>query len=347
MAEEIAGAWALDVLGLPAGSGVGFTTGATMATLSGLASARHDLLQRAGWDVEQNGLQGAPKIEVVVSDDAHITIFNALRILGLGAGTVKKVKADAQGRMVAKELAKVLETCKGPTIVCAQAGNVNSGSFDPLDEIGTLTQQHEAWLHVDGAFGLWAAASPRFKHLLQGVEKADSWTVDCHKWLNVPYDSALAIVKNPGALFGSFASSASYLVQSTTLRDPHEWVPEFSRRARGVAVWAAMRSLGRSGLASLVDRCCDHATRFAELLSRDPRVQILNDVVLNQVTVRFSDSDQVTAEVIKRVQDDGTCWLGGSKWQGKGIMRISVSNWATTSDDVETSVAAILRALNA
>jgi glutamate/tyrosine decarboxylase-like PLP-dependent enzyme len=348
VAEDVAGEWLLDVLGLPKTASVGYVTGCQAANMTGLAAARNEVLRRAGWDVEQDGLLGArvPHINVVVGDEAHVTIFNALRILGLGARTPKRVKADNQGRMIASDLETVLATCHGPTIVCAQAGNVNSGAFDPLDEIADLAKQHGAWLHVDGAFGLWAAVSPERKHHLRGAEKADSWALDAHKWLNVPYDSGIAIVADPRAHRAAFSSGASYLIPSTDKRDPHEYAPEFSRRARGLTVWAAMRSLGRAGIREMIERNCEHAKLFAKLLTEDKRVRVLNEVVLNQVVVQFGASDELTAAVIERIQQDGTLWLSGTKWQGKGAMRISISNWSTTEEDVRISVRGILSALN-
>jgi glutamate/tyrosine decarboxylase-like PLP-dependent enzyme len=347
VAEDVAAEWLLELLGLPKTASVGYVTGGQMANFTGLAAGRNELLQRVGWDVEQDGLQGAPKIDVVLGDEAHVTIFNSLRLLGLGARTPKRIKADNQGRMIASDLAQVLKTCAGPTIVCAQAGNVNSGAFDPLDQIAELAGKHKAWLHVDGAFGLWGALSPKLKHYLTGVERADSWALDGHKWLNVPYDCGIAIIANPRAHRAAFASTASYLVQSSTRRDPHEYVPEFSRRARGINVYAAQRSLGRSGMQQIVERGCAQAKLFAQLLSEDPRVRIMNDVVLNQVVVRFGENDELTAAVIERVQQDGVCWLSGTRWQGSGAMRISVSNWSTTDKDVELSASAILAALDA
>ncbi len=347
VAEDVAAAWMLDLLGLPKTASVGYVTGCQAAHTTCLAAARHEVLRRAGWDVEQLGLQGAPVINLVAGAEAHVTIFNALRILGLGAKTSKIVPSDAQGRMIAAELDKVLATCDGPTIVCAQAGNVNSGAFDPFDEIAAACRRHNAWLHVDGAFGLWAAVSPALQHLVQGIEKADSWALDAHKWLNVPYDSGIAIVAHPQAHRAAFASTASYVQNSPDKRDPNDWTPEFSRRARGIAVWAALKSLGRAGVRDLIERGCAQARLFAELLSKDPRAKVLNDVVLNQTVVRFGDSDELTNAVIARVQQDGVCWLGGTHWQGKGAMRISISSWMTTDADVRLSVDAILAALNA
>jgi glutamate/tyrosine decarboxylase-like PLP-dependent enzyme len=347
VAEDIAAEWLLQLLKLPSTASVGYVTGGQMANFTGLAAGRNEMLHRAGWDVEQQGLQGAPKVNVVVGDEAHITIFNSLRLLGLGANTSKHVQADRQGRMIAEDLERVLRTCDGPTIICAQAGNVNSGAFDPIDQIADLAKQYKAWLHVDGAFGLWAAVSPDLQHHLKGVERADSWALDGHKWLNVPYDCGIAIVAHPRAHRAAFASSASYLVQSSTRRDPHEYVPEFSRRARGINVYAALRSLGRRGMQQIVERGCAQAKQFARILADDPRVRIMNEVVLNQVVVRFGDSDELTAAVIERVQQDGTCWLSGTRWQGSGAMRISVSNWSTTDADVDASVSAIVAALEA
>jgi glutamate/tyrosine decarboxylase-like PLP-dependent enzyme len=349
VAEDVAGEWLLDLLGLPESASVGYVTGCQAANLTCLGAARNEVLRRAGWDVEQDGLLGArvPHINVVVGDEVHVTVLNALRILGLGAGTPKRVPADRQGRMIASELKDVLAECHGPTIICAQAGNVNSGAFDPLDEIAELAKQHHAWLHIDGAFGLWAAVSPERKHYLRGMEKADSWALDAHKWLNVPYDSGIAVVADKRAHRAAFASGASYLIPSNDKRDPHEYVPEFSRRARGLTVWAAMRSLGRAGIREMIERNCEQAKLFAKLLSEDQRVRVLNDVVLNQVVVQFGGSDELTAAVIERIQEDGVLWLSGTKWQGKGAMRISVSNWMTTEEDVRISVRGVLAALNA
>lgn len=347
VAEEVAAGWLLEILGLPRTASVGFTTGATMANFTALAAARHALLSRQGWDVEARGLFGAPEIDVVIGDEAHATILAALQMLGLGRERVKRVPADGQGRMEAAALREVLRSCDGPLIVCSQAGNVNTGAFDPLDEIATAVRerpQRDAWLHVDGAFGLWAQAVPALAHLAQGAARADSWTADSHKWLNVPYDSGVVIVKDPQAHRAAMTVAAPYLVQAgASEREPLDYVPEFSRRARGFTVWAALRSLGRSGIADLVERCCALARRFADRLRDEPGVEILNDVVLNQVLVRFT-SDERTREVIARVQADGTCWLGGTTWHGMAAMRISVSNWSTTEEDVDLSAAAILRA---
>jgi glutamate/tyrosine decarboxylase-like PLP-dependent enzyme len=348
--EEVAAGWVLDLLGLPATASVGFTTGCSMANFTALAAARHAVLARAGWDVESQGLFGAPEIEVVIGEEAHATILSALQMLGLGRERVKRVAMDSQGRMVPEALREILEGGSGPLIVCAQAGNVNTGSFDPLEEIVPLVRKRGGWLHVDGAFGLWAGAVPSLAHLVRGAGRADSWATDAHKWLNVPYDSGIVIVADPEPHRAAMTISAAYLAQTEGReRDPFDWVPEFSRRARGFTVWAALRSLGRSGVAELVERCCALARRFAERLGSEPGVEILNEVVLNQVLVHFSapDGGDLTRGVIARVQADGTCWLGGTTWHGKAAMRISVSNWSTTEEDVDASVAAILRCFRA
>ncbi|HEV2851681.1 MAG TPA: aminotransferase class V-fold PLP-dependent enzyme [Thermoanaerobaculia bacterium] len=351
--EEVAAGWLLEVLGLPRPASVGFTTGCTMANFTALAAARHAVLARLGWDVERRGLYGAPEIDVVVGEEAHATLHAALQMLGLGRERVKRAATDDQGRMREDSLREVLKGCRGPLIVCAQAGNVNTGSFDPLEEIADLVHNHRGaggWLHVDGAFGLWAAASPSLAPLVQGAGLADSWATDGHKWLNVPYDSGIVIVKDPEAHRQAMTIAAPYLATGGSERNPFDYVPEASRRARGFTVWAALRSLGRQGIAELVERCCALAKRFEERLRREPGVEILNDVVLNQVLVRFhppdgGDADAFTREVVTRVQADGTCWLGGTIWHGMAAMRISVSNWSTSEEDVDQSAAAILRAV--
>ena len=348
--EEVAAAWLLDLLGLPRGAGVGFATGAQMANFVGLCAGRHAVLERVGWNVEEEGLHGAPPVEVVVGEEVHVTILSALRMLGLGSRRARRVAVDGQGRMRPDDLAQVLRSGSGPTLVCAQAGNVNTGAFDPMEVIATLAREHGAWLHVDGAFGLWAGASPELRHHVAGVRRADSWATDAHKWLNVPYDCGLAIVADPAVQRAALTARASYLVQTAgSERDPFEWVPEFSRRARGFTVYAALRSLGRRGVAELIERGCRLARRMAEGLRRGPGVRILNDVVLNQVLVRFEppaggDADAFTRAVIARVQKDGTAWLGGSRWRDQEVMRISVSNWSTTEADADQSVDAILTA---
>jgi glutamate/tyrosine decarboxylase-like PLP-dependent enzyme len=312
-----------------------------MAHVTALAAARHHVLARAGWNVAQDGLAGSPPLRVVVGEKRHVTIDRALRLLGIGASSLSVVPSDDQGRMRVEELP---DLAGGPTIVCGQAGEVNTGAFDDLQAIADAAEGTGAWFHVDGAFGLWAGASPQLRHLVRGVERADSWATDAHKWLNVPYDSGIAFCAHPESHREAMTATASYIVlqNDSRRRDAVDWGPEFSRRARGFAVYAALRSLGRNGIADLVERCCSHARLFAELLEANGAT-ILNDVVLNQVLVRFGDGE-TTREVIRRVQEDGTCWLGGTDWQGEHAMRISVSNWRTTREDVERSATAILAA---
>jgi glutamate/tyrosine decarboxylase-like PLP-dependent enzyme len=335
---------------LPDGVSFGFVTGCQMAHVTALAAARHAVFAQVGWDVNEHGLIGAPTVHVVVGAERHATIDRALRFLGFGTACMLPVAADAQGRMMPDALRDALAELDGPTIVCAQAGNVNTGSFDPLEEIADMAEEAGAWLHVDGAFGLWAAASPALQHLVAGADRADSWATDAHKWLNVPYDSGIAFCAHPEAQQAAMSVRASYLIHADPggPRDELDWNPEFSRRARGFSVYAAIRSLGRSGVAELIERCCAHARRFGEVLGSDPKIELLNDVVLNQVLVRFideeGDHDARTREVIEAVQDEGTCWLSGTTWHGIGAMRISVSNWATTGHDVDRSLEAILRA---
>jgi len=345
VAEEVSAAWLLDLLGLPSEASVGYVTGGQMANFTCLAAARHAVLQQAGWDVEANGLFGAPEIDVVVSQDTHVTVFVALQMLGLGRQRVKRVATDDQGRMRLDALREILQDCKGPLIVCAAAGNVSTGSFDAFEEIIPAVHERNGWVHVDGAFGLWAAATPGLRHLVRGASAADSWAVDAHKWLNVPYDCGLAITAHPDAHRRSMIATSAYVQPSGgALRDPFDFTPEFSRRARGFTVWAALRSLGRSGVAELVERCCALARRMADRLRNEPGVEVLNDVVLNQVLVRFYGSDERTREVIRKVQEDGTCWLGGTTWHGVAAMRISISNWSTREPDIDASAEAILRA---
>jgi glutamate/tyrosine decarboxylase-like PLP-dependent enzyme len=334
--EEISLRWLLDVLKLPAGCAGSFVTGATVANFTALAAARHAVLEGVGWDVEADGLFGAPPVTVIAGDEAHPALFKALGMLGMGRQRVVKVPVDGQGRMRAGEIPRIT----GPAVVCMQAGNVNTGAFDPAPEICARAHDAGAWVHVDGAFGLWAAASPKLEHLVEGVAAADSWATDAHKWLNVPYDSGLAFVRDPEALRSAMAVTAAYLPQGAH-REPSQFTPELSRRARGVEVWAALRSLGRSGVTDLIERNCRHARRFAEALSAGG-CQVLNEVVLNQVLVSFGDAARTT-RVIVAVQRDGTCWCGPTVWQGHTAMRISVSSWATRDEDVERSIEAILR----
>ena len=346
VAEEVACEWLLDVLGLPGDAGLGLTTGCQMAHFTCLAAARHRALAAAGWDVEADGLFGAPPIRVLVGAKAHTTVFAALRMLGLGSRRVELVPADDEGRMRAPELARLLPSGDGPALVIAQVGEVNTGAIDDMPVIARLAREHNAWCHVDGAFGLWAAASPALRGLVEGVAEAGSWATDAHKWLNVPYDCGIAVVRDRtahAAAMNSFAGAEYIPPPQHDERQQAEWVPEFSRRARGFTVYAALRELGRSGIAALVERCCDCARLMAEALGRDPRVTVLNDVVLNQVLVRFAcDGANVTDEVIDAVQREGTCWMSGTEWEGEPAMRISVSNWRTTEDDIRRSADAIL-----
>lgn len=335
--EDVALGWLLELLELPRQSEGAFVTGATVANFTALAAARHHVLQAAGWNVEADGLFGAPPITVILGEEAHPTVFKSLGMLGLGRRRLQRVPVDGQGRMRADALPRF----SGPTILCLQAGNVNTGAFDPFEEICQQARSKGAWVHVDGAFGLWAAASAQLRHLTAGMNLADSWATDAHKWLNVPYDCGLAFVRHANSLRASMAISADYLPGTTEQRDPSDQTPELSRRARGVEVWAALRSLGRSGVAGLIERNCAQARRFAEGL-KAAGYEILNDVVLNQVLVSFG-SPEVNQRVIQALQEDGTCWCGGTLWQGKSAMRISVSSWATTAEDVEQSLACMLK----
>jgi len=334
--EQVALNWLLDLFKLPLDCGGAFVTGATMANFSALAAARHALLKRAGWNVEADGLFGAPPITVVVGAEAHPTLFKSLGLLGLGRNRVVKVPVDSQGRM----RAGAIPPLSGPTVLCVQAGNVNTGAFDPFTEICARAHEAGAWVHVDGAFGLWATAAPSTAHLASGLADADSWATDFHKWLNVPYDSGIALVREADALRAAMAITADYLPTSP-FRNPSDFTPELSRRARGVEVWAALRSLGRQGVTELIERNCSQARRFAEGLAA-AGFKILNDVVLNQVLVAFGDAE-TTNRVIAEIQEDGTCWCGGTVWQGQTAMRISVSSWATTDADVERSLEAMIR----
>jgi glutamate/tyrosine decarboxylase-like PLP-dependent enzyme len=334
--EEVCTKWLISLFGLPPGTGVGFVTGATMANFSGLAAARHALLAREGWDVEAQGLFGAPPITVILGEEAHVSVLKALSMLGLGRDRVVRVAADRQGRMRADALPQI----SGPTIVCIQAGNVNTGAFDPAEEICRTARESEAWVHVDGAFGLWALAAPGRAHLARGIQNADSWATDAHKWLNVPHDSGIALVREPKHLRAAMSASAAYLIAGEG-REPCHYVPEFSRRGRGIEIWAALRSLGRSGIADQIERTCTYASQFTEGL-RAAGYDILNDVVLNQVLVSFGSKD-LTRRVIQRVHKEGTCWFGGTEWQGHVAMRISVSCWATTAEDVQKSLDVLLR----
>jgi glutamate/tyrosine decarboxylase-like PLP-dependent enzyme len=333
-------AWLLELLDLPRDCAGSFVTGATMANCTALAAARHSVLAAAGWDVEADGLAGAPPISILISDESHPSVYKSLGLLGLGRNRVTRIPTDSQGRMGAD----TLPSCAGPTIVITQVGNVNTGACDPIGAIRDRVG-NDVWVHVDGAFGLWAAAAPRFRHLVVGLDRADSWATDAHKWLNVPYDSGVAFVRDGHALKAAMAITAAYLPSETAHRNPSDYTPELSRRARGVEIWAAISELGRTGVASMIERCCDHAQRFADGLTA-AGFEVLNDVVLNQVLVAFGDDDR-TRRVIAAIQRDGTCWCGVTVWQGRTAMRISVSNWSTTAADVDRSLAAILRAAKA
>jgi glutamate/tyrosine decarboxylase-like PLP-dependent enzyme len=342
--EDIASGWVLDLLGLPAGSAVGFVTGATMANFTGLATGRDAVLRRAGWDAAQHGLVGGPRVRVLVGEERHDTVDLALRYLGLGAP--EPVEVDEQGRLRADALAAALDDDNGsdePTVVVLQAGNVHSGAFDPFPEAITAAHAHGAWVHVDGAFGLWAGASRSYRHLVRGCEAADSWTTDAHKTLNVPYDTGLAIVRDPAALRAAMGMHGAYLIHDEK-GEPLDKVPEISRRGRAFPVWAVLRSLGRSGVAELVDRLCRHAAAFASGLEAMPEATVLNEVVFTQVCATFGDDDR-TEEVVRRILADGTAWMSGSTWHEDSVLRISVSNWSTTDDDVERSLEAVRKAL--
>ncbi len=335
--EEVVQTWILDLLGLPDTGAMGFVTGTTMANFSGLAAARSAVLQRSAWSLEEQGMFGAPPIYVVVGQEVHVSVLRALTMLGLGRSRVTMVPVDGQGRMRAGSLPKMDEK----TIVCIQAGNVNTGAFDPAKEICRRAHQAGAWVHCDGAFGSWAALSPKYAHLVEGVADADSWAIDCHKWLNVPYDSGIVAVREPEHLRRALSwGNAAYLTQSSG-REPWQYTPDASRRARGIELWAALKSLGRSGLREIIERNCRQARLFADRL-QGAGFKVLNDVVLNQVLVEFGTVAE-TQRVISEIQSDGTCWCGGTVWQGHTAMRISVSSWATTDEDVERSVAAMIR----
>jgi len=385
--EDVTAGWLKELAGLPAGWSTGFVTGCQAANFTALATARHHVLNQAGWDVEANGLYGAPWVHVVCSDESHYTIFNALatarhhvlnqagwdveanglygapwvhvvcsdeshytifnalKLLGFGADRVTRVATDEQGRMRADALATTLESLTGPTIVCAQAGNVNTGAFDPIDDIATVTSAHGAWLHVDGAFGLWAAASPTRAHLVNGIARADSVATDAHKWINVPYDSGVVFTAHPASHRRAMTLSAAYIIESARERDPHEFVPEESRRGRAVPIYAAIRTMGREGFGALIDRCCTLATHLATRLRADDRLEILNEVVLNQVLIRVrgAEADARTKQMVERLQQEGTCWASGTTWHGMSALRLSVSNYSTTEKDIDRTADAILK----
>jgi glutamate/tyrosine decarboxylase-like PLP-dependent enzyme len=346
--ETCTAGWILDVLRLPPDASVGFVTGAHMANVTALAAARHEMLRRAGWDVEALGLQGAPTLTLITAAETHSSIYAAARIIGIGSRTAITVASDAQGRMRPDALESALSKASQPAIVCAQAGNVNTGACDPFQELAAITHAHGAWLHVDGAFGLWAAASPARRALVAGLPQADSWTTDAHKWLNVPYDSGIVIVRHAAAHRAAMSQTAEYLIPADGAeRDGGDWVPESSRRARVVPVHVVLRTLGRSGLAALVDRCSSLAERMADRLRLVPGAAILNDVVLNQVLVRFvaASGENRTRALIAAVQQAGVCWCGGTAWRGEPAMRISISNWRTSEEDIDRSAASIAGAM--
>ena len=334
--ERVAMNWMIDMFGLPADSAASFVTGATVANFTALAAARNRVYADVGWDVEANGLIGAPPLTILVGEETHPTVFKSLGMLGFGRDTAIRVPVDGQGRMDASQLPAVA----GPTIVCTQAGNLNTGAFDPVGNICDAVKPQGAWVHVDGAFGLWAAASPALQHLCSGFQAADSWATDAHKWLNVPYDSGVAFVRDAATLKSAMSITADYLLMESELRNPSDFTPELSRRARGVDVWAALKSLGREGVAEMIDRCCQNAGRFADRFQA-AGFDVLNDVVLNQVLVSFGD-DATNRKIVEDIQKDGTCWCGSTIWQGQSAMRISVCNWSTTAADVDTSLEAIL-----
>ena len=343
--EEVAGEWLKELLGIPASASFSFVTGCQMAHATCFAAARHAVLERVGWDVEHDGVAGSPPITVVAGDRRHVTIDRALRLVGIGSGSTRRVAVDDQGRMRCDQLQATLRDVEGPAIVCVQAGEVNTGAFDSFEEILPVCREAGAWVHVDGAFGLWAGASPTLRRLTAGIEGADSWATDAHKWLNVPYDSGLAFVAHPEAHRAAMSLTAEYIVADPdAARDQMDWTPEFSRRARGFAVYAALRSLGRSGVADLVDGSCARARQFAEAIVRLPGCTVVNDVVLNQVLFRFAD-DETTNAVLTDVQRSGEAWMSGTVWDGRAAIRLSVSNWRTSETDIDRAVAAFESAL--
>jgi len=340
MLEQVSLTWLVDVLGLPTGTGGGFVTGTTVANFTALAAARHRVCDDAGWNVEANGLIGAPEITIIIGEEAHPTLTKSLGLLGFGRNRVVRVPVDGQGRMITARLPAI----NGPTIICTQAGDINTGAFDPIGEICDVAKPKGAWVHVDGAIGLWAAASGGLRHLTDGMEKADSWATDAHKGLNVPYDSGVAFVRNPHDLKAAMSITAEYLLTDSEHRIPSDFTPELSRRARGVDIWAALRTLGRQGLEAMIDRTCTNARRFADGL-RAAGFEVLNDVEFNQVIVAFGDA-AITRTIINEIQHDGTCWCGATVWRGQTAMRISVSNWSTTAADVDLSLDAMIRIAN-
>ncbi len=346
--EELAESWLLELLDLPAGSAIGFVTGATVANGTCLAAARTGVLLKAGWDPDADGLFGAPEVHVLLGDDAHSSVFSALQLVGFGYKRVIKVKTDGQGRIIPAALEAAIAPLSGPKIIIAQAGQINTGAYDPFDAIADIAKRHDAWLHVDGAFGLWARATPKRKPLTAGIERADSWCTDGHKWLQVPYDCGFAIVRDKEILLKAMTQWSTYLPSITQGdRVPSNYVPELSRRARGVPVWAVIKSYGRDGIAALVERHCSLAARFGERLGKEPGISVENDIVINQVIVRFGDDDAATKAVIERVQKDGVMFAGGAQWRGKWMMRLSVSSSPTTEADIDQSADAVIAAWRA
>jgi glutamate/tyrosine decarboxylase-like PLP-dependent enzyme len=346
--EDIVARWLVELLRLPAGASVGFVTGCHMANFTCLAAARHDVLRRAGWNVEADGLQRAPRITVFVGDEVHISAVGGLRLLGFGTSELVRIAADGQGRMSATALEAAMAQVAGPAIVCAQVGNVSTGASDPIGRIVDIAHARDAWVHVDGAFGLWASAVAELRDQVSGVERADSWATDAHKWLNVPYDSGLAIVSDPAPHRAAMGLHASYFQRGADEeRVGMDWVPESSRRSRVIPIYALLRALGARGIRDMVARTCRLARRMAARLTEAPGVRVINEVALNQVLVQFDgdagvDADETTRRVIAAVQAEGTCWAGGAVWQGRHVMRISISNWSTTDADIDRSAAAIL-----
>jgi glutamate/tyrosine decarboxylase-like PLP-dependent enzyme len=348
--EEVCGDWMKDLLGIPKSASFAFVTGCQMAHTTALAAARHQLLQERGWDVEQSGLSGAPQLKILTTKSRHESILRSARLLGIGTGAVEYIPSDGTGRMQIGGLAKALERLNSePAVVWLQAGDLNTGNFDPFDEACSVAHAARAWVHIDGAFGLWVATSSKYRHLLAGAEKADSWATDGHKWLNLPFDSGQVFVAHPTAHRAAFAQDASYSVPSQELRNQKDWNPEWSRRGRGFVAYAAVRALGRAGIAEIVERCCAHTQRLVNGIGRLPRAQILAIPIINQGLVRFlapdGNHDSATDEVIRRIQLDGVAWFGGATWNGMRVMRVSVCNWMTTHDDIERTLASVSKVL--
>jgi glutamate/tyrosine decarboxylase-like PLP-dependent enzyme len=348
--EEVCGDWMKDLLGIPKSASFAFVTGCQMAHTTALAAARHQLLQERGWDVEQSGLSGAPRLKILTTKSRHESILRSARLLGIGTGAVEYIPSDGTGRMQIGGLAKALERLNSqPAVVWLQAGDLNTGNFDPFDEACSVAHAARAWVHIDGAFGLWVATSSKYRHLLAGAEKADSWATDGHKWLNLPFDSGQVFVAHPTAHRAAFAQDASYSVPSQELRNQKDWNPEWSRRGRGFVAYAAVRALGRAGIAEIVERCCAHTQRLVSGIGRLPGAQVLAIPIINQGLVRFlapdGNHDSATDEVIRRIQLDGVAWFGGATWNGMRVMRVSVCNWMTTHDDIERTLASVSKVL--